>query len=69
MIKQSEAKEILNLLRSLPADKIAEVKDFALFLKARYGTEAEAVDESSEWSEEDIKDLSATTLDYSDQVL
>lgn len=36
MIIQSQEKELLTLLRSLPKDKVNEVKDFALFLKNKY---------------------------------
>lgn len=38
--------EIVDVLKTLPAEKVDEVKDFAIFLRERYGKN-EPVDESS----------------------
>lgn len=52
--------EILDVINVLPAEKIAEVRDFALYLRDKY------VDEtySDEWSDEDIRDFSAASFAY-----
>lgn len=62
--------EILDVLKTLPAEKIDEVKDFAVFLRERYGKseEAEIFDESDEWTEEDLRDFSNASLRYADEV-
>jgi len=62
MLSREQASEILKVLNSLPQEKIAEVQDFALFLKSRYG-----VDEKSYWTEEDIEDFSAAVFNYADE--
>lgn len=53
-------------VRSLPAERIDEVKDFAIFLKERYAR-AEIIDYSDEWSDEDYRDFSAASLAYFEQ--
>jgi hypothetical protein len=58
--------EILDALKNLPSEKVAEVKDFAVFLRERYG-KAEIVDESDEWTEEDLRDVTIATLQYADE--
>ncbi len=57
------AYEIVEILGGLPAEKIDEVRDFALFLKARYGTDL-PIDESDEWSDEDMRDISRASFEY-----
>ncbi len=57
--------EIVDLLESLPSEKIAEVKDFALFLRERYKN-TEAIDESDEWSDEDLQDAVFSSINYSE---
>ncbi len=58
--------EILEVLKTLPTEKISEVKDFAVFLRERYG-KAEIVDESDEWTEEDLRDVTIASLRYADE--
>lgn len=58
--------EILEALKNLPSEKIDEVKDFAVFLRERYG-KAEIVDESDEWTEEDLRDVTIASLRYADE--
>lgn len=58
--------EILDVLKSLPSEKIGEVKDFAVFLRERYG-KTEIIDESDEWTDEDLRDISIATLRYADE--
>ncbi len=57
--------EIMDVLSSLPPDKIMEVKDFADFLRGRY-SEVEMIDDSDEWSDEDCRDATAASLRYAD---
>jgi hypothetical protein len=59
--------EIVDALKTLPAEKIDEVKDFVLFLRERYGT-TEPVDESDEWSDEDLQDVSKASFNFADEV-
>lgn len=59
--------EILDVLKSLPSEKVAEVKDFAIFLRERYGKN-ETIDESDEWTDEDLRDISNASLNYADEV-
>jgi hypothetical protein len=63
----SQTLEILDVLKSLPSEKVAEVKDFAVFLRERYG-KSESIDESDEWTDEDLQDVSNASLNYSDEV-
>lgn len=55
--------EILNVLKNLPSEKIDEVKDFAVFLRERYGNN-ESIDESDEWTDEDFRDAANASLNY-----
>jgi hypothetical protein len=59
--------EILDVLKSLPSEKVAEVKDFAVFLRERYG-KSETIDESDEWTDEDLHDVSNASLNYANEV-
>jgi len=53
--------EILEVIKSLPSEKLDEVKDFAIFLRERYG-KSEIVDESDEWTDEDLRDFSSASF-------
>jgi hypothetical protein len=55
--------EILDVLKTLPSEKVDEVKDFAIFLRERYGR-SEIIDESDEWTEEDLRDFSLASFRY-----
>lgn len=59
--------EILEVIKTLPSEKIDEVKDFAIFLRDRYG-KSETIDESDEWTNEDLQDISNASLNYADEV-
>jgi hypothetical protein len=61
MLERKQVEEILRALDALPADKVAEARDFILFLRERYGRQ-QPVDESDEWTEEDLRDLAAASL-------
>jgi hypothetical protein len=58
--------EILDVLKNLPSEKVDEVKDFAIFLRERYGKN-EIIDESDEWTDEDLREAVNTTLSYVDE--
>jgi hypothetical protein len=60
---RTQTLEILNVIKSLPAQRIDEVRDFAIFLRDRYG-KVEIIDESDEWTDEDLNDLSLASFEY-----
>jgi hypothetical protein len=59
----SQTLELLDVLKSLPSEKVAEVKDFAVFLRDRYG-KSEGVDESDEWTDEDLHDAANASVNH-----
>ncbi|MGQ0543509.1 MAG: hypothetical protein ACT4O9_16960 [Blastocatellia bacterium] len=59
----SQTLEVLNVLKGLPSDKIDEVKDFAVFLREKYGTQ-DTADISDEWSEEDLQEFAMASFEY-----
>ena len=59
--------EILRDLKTLPSDKFDEAKDFIAFLRERYGKN-EVVDESDEWTDEDLRDVTIASLRHFDEV-
>lgn len=61
MLTEEHAQEILHALETLPSEKVAEVRDFALFLQTRYGRTAQ-IDESDEWSDEDLRDFTSAAM-------
>lgn len=64
---ETQTTEILEVIKSLPSEKVDEVKDFAIFLRERYGKN-EVVDESDEWTDEDLQDVTSSSLNYSEEV-
>lgn len=64
MSSTTQENELLAIIKSLPPDKLNEVKDFALFLKSKYQPN---IDYSTEWTEEDLRDFSNTSLNYFDE--
>ena len=60
---RTQTLEMLDVVKSLPSERIEEVKDFAIFLRERYG-KSEIIDESDEWTDEDLYDFSAASLAY-----
>ena len=64
---ETQTLEIVGMLKTLPAEKIDEVKDFVSFLRERYGT-TEPVDESDEWTDEDLQDISKASFNFADEV-
>lgn len=59
----SETIEVINALRGVPSEKVAELRDFALFLRDKYGNLGE-VEYSDEWSDEDFVDASNAAFEY-----
>lgn len=64
VIAPEQARQILRALSALPPDKVIEVQDYVLFLKERYG-----VDERTDWTPEDLADLTSAVLDHADRTL
>ncbi len=58
-MSETQTLEIINVLKSLPSEKVVEVRDFAIFLRERYGKEV-IIDENDEWTDEDMKDFGFT---------
>ena len=58
--------EILEVIKSLPSERVDEVKDFAIFLRERYG-KSEVIDESDEWTDEDLNDFALASFAYFEQ--
>ena len=63
---ETQTLEILEVIKSLPSDKVDEVKDFAIFLRERYG-KSEKIDESDEWTDEDLQDISLASFAYAEE--
>ena len=68
MLTTVEAVEIIQALRDLPAERVREVRDFALFLKQQ-SRSALPVNESDEWTDEDIRDFLVASVEYADRTL
>ncbi len=68
MLSLVQAKEILQILQSLPADQIAEVIDYLNFLRERYAAK-QSTDMGASWSDEDISDLLAASLVYAEKTV
>ena len=64
---ETQTLEIVDVLKTLPAEKVDEVKDFAIFLRERYG-KTESVDESDEWTDDDLQDVSNASFNFADEV-
>ena len=58
---------IINKLATLPPDKLAEVEDFIDFLAAR--NYQQPIDESTQWSDEDLDDWTNASLNHADENL
>lgn len=64
---ETQTSEIVDALQTLPSEKVAEVRDFVMFLRERYG-KPEVIDESDEWTEEDLQDATrSASLNYIDE--
>lgn len=59
-MQHEQAIEILRVIRSLPPEKLDEVRDFALFLREKYAVEGY----SDEWSDEDMYEFSTASLTH-----
>jgi hypothetical protein len=68
VISSEIAIEIIRAINGLPPDKVNEVRDFANFLKDRYGTSL-PVEYSDAWTDEDIQDLTAAALSHAEQTI
>ncbi|MDH7486467.1 MAG: hypothetical protein QHJ81_09365 [Anaerolineae bacterium] len=68
MVTRTQTKEILEVLFTLPPEKVAEVYDFVTFLQERYGQRT-TMDVSDAWSEEDLEDLMRASLTYAERTV
>ncbi|MGH7491387.1 MAG: hypothetical protein ACREOO_03220 [bacterium] len=68
MLTTGQAKEILKALSVLPPEQVLEVQHFVLFLKDRYSHQ-QLLDESDNWSDKDIHDLTVAVLKHAEQSL
>lgn len=59
--------DLSQILATLPPDKVAEVIDFALFLQTR--ANKLPLNESTQWTDDDIQELTLASLNYADQSL
>jgi hypothetical protein len=60
MLTEKQVEEILRALNQLPSEKVAEARDFILFLQARYGEQM--IDENDAWTDEDLRDFATASL-------
>jgi len=60
MSPATDVKEVVDVIRRLPPSKVEEIKDYISFLDARYGKPME-IDESDEWSDQDLRDFTASS--------
>ena len=65
-MSDSQTLEILKDLKTLPSDKVEQVREFIAFLRERYGKN-EIVDESDEWTDEDLDDFAVASFTYFEQ--
>ena len=60
MITEVETTEILKVLKGLPPEKVSEVRNFVDFLQSQY-RQSQILDESDEWSDEDLRDFTSSS--------
>jgi hypothetical protein len=60
MINETQTTEILQALKTLPPDKVSEVRDFVVFLQYQY-KKTQNIDESDEWTNDDLSDFTASS--------
>ena len=58
--------EVIGELYGMSPEQIGQVRDFVLFLKSRSD---QHVDESDQWTEEDLRDAMYASLSYADATL
>lgn len=61
MLNEEQIEEILQALNSLPLEKVAEARDFIMFLQAQNKRNFH-LDESDVWTDEDLRDVSSASL-------
>jgi hypothetical protein len=68
MITRTQAKEILQILQTLPADKITEVYDYLAFLRERYAAN-KSIDVSDSWTDADLTDLITASVAHAEKTI
>ncbi len=64
---QQVAEKIAQALPYLPLEKLKEARDYVLSLKERFGFD-QPVDESDDWTEEDLRDVTQASLKRWDEM-
>lgn len=65
---KAHIEEVIQTMVKLPPEKVVELQDFARFLKERYGKD-HAIDYSTEWTDEDLRDFTAACCDYANETM
>jgi hypothetical protein len=68
MSPQDALRDIVDAVKALPASRLAELRDFAVFLRQQCEP-ATPVDDSDFWTEEDIRDLTAAVLERAEGIM
>ncbi len=58
-------KDIIDVLQALPTEKIRELREFAFSLQRQCA--GKPIDDSTEWTDEDLRDFSAAAADYANR--
>jgi hypothetical protein len=67
MINETQTVEILQALKNLPPEKVSQVRDFVVFLQSQYD-KSRLIDESDEWTDEDLRDFT-TSSRFTEEIL
>lgn len=67
-VQEAQVNQIVQVLRVLPPEKVAQVWDFVAFLQDRYQG-SQAVDANDAWSDQDLHDLRMASLAYAQSAL
>ncbi|HTU21618.1 MAG TPA: hypothetical protein VMG10_26515 [Gemmataceae bacterium] len=68
MLKPKEIAEISLLLWYLPLEKVEQIKKLTLELKNQCGYD-KPVDDSDEWTEEDMRDAADASMRYAEETV
>ena len=72
MLNEHYAAEIMQALTVLPDEKVVEARDFVFFLKDRYcqqHTEEQNIDDSDDWTDEDMHEATAVMIKRAAQMV
>ena len=63
---KAHVEEIVQTMTMLPPDKVAQLQDFARFLKQHYAKD-QAIDYSMEWTETDLREWSQAVWQHAEE--